>query len=221
MSPPIHTKLHRDPRPGPQRVLLVMLPGMGISSQDFVDYGLVAMAQSGHQIVDVLATQPDQSLYLDGVIADDLNKVLARFTSGENDTRLWLLGISLGGMGALACAARSVARIEGLVLLAPFIGTRGTVAALQRAGGWNHWSPRESVATQAEQEVLCWLQTCLANPAGPPIWLGHATRDRFAAGHRMLAAALPDDRTVQVEGAHDWPAWQAQFQALMRRAPFG
>ncbi len=171
--------------------------------------------------MDAIAAKPDQILYLEGAVAPALQEAVIAPARAAGYRRVWLLGISLGGMGALSYAATRAADIEGLILLAPFIGTHGTMAELIRAGGFAGWRPETSTATPAEQKILSWLQTRLGGAPGPQIWLGHATKDRFAAGHRLLAAALPQRQTVLVEGGHDWPAWRAAFQALMARTPFG
>jgi pimeloyl-ACP methyl ester carboxylesterase len=212
---------HRDPRPGKDRLLLVMLPGAGIAAEEFAAQGLVAAAQAGGRIVDVIAAEPDQGLYLEGAVAPVLEQSVIAPARAAGYRRLWLLGISLGGMGALSCAAACPEEIEGLILLAPFIGTHGTIAELTRDGGFMDWRPETSAATPPERRILSWLQERLGGASGPQIWLGHATNDRFAAGHRLLAAALPETQTVLVEGGHDWAAWRAIFQALMARVPLG
>ncbi len=212
---------HPDPRQGKDRLLLVMLPGAGIAAEDFAAQGLVAAAQAGGQIVDVIAAKPDQELYLEGMVAPVLEQSILAPARAAGYSRPWLLGISLGGMGALSCAAARPGEIGGLILLAPFIGTHGTMAELASNGGFAGWRPEASSATPPERQILSWLQTRLGGAPGPQIWLGYASEDRFAAGHRLLAAALPEARTVQVEGGHDWAAWRAAFQALLARTPFG
>lgn len=209
------------PRAGQDRLLLIMLPGVGIEAEDFVTHGLVAAAHTARQAVDVITVKPDQALYLDGTVAQILEQTVLAPARTAGYRRLWLLGISLGGMGALSCAAEYGDTIEGLILLAPFLGTQGTVAELREAGGFTDWRAQKSAATQPEQQIISWLQSRLGGAPGPNLWLGHATNDRFSAGHRMLAEALPPGQTVEVEGGHDWAAWRTAFQALMARAPFG
>ncbi len=77
-----------------------MLPGAGIEAQDFAAQGLVAAAQAGGQIVDVIAAKPDQALYLEGAVAPVLESAVIAPARAAGYTRLWLLGISLGGMGS-------------------------------------------------------------------------------------------------------------------------
>ena len=210
-----------DPRPAGERLLLVMLPGAGIALEDFATHGLVAMAQASTPVVDVMAAKPDQLLYLDGTVAPMLHQTILAPAREAGYSRIWLLGISLGGMGALSCAAASLGEIEGLILIAPFIGTHGTIAELTRACGFAAWRAQASTATLPEQRIISWLQARLAGAPGPELWLGHARQDRFATGHRLLAAALPEHSSVLVEGQHDWAAWRAAFHGIMARNPFG
>ena len=210
-----------DPRPGEGRLLLVMLPGVGMTAEDFAVWGLVNEVRHGGTIVDMIAVQPDQTLYLDGSVAQMLEKAMLAPARAAGYQRIWLLGISLGGMGALAYAAAHDGGVEGLILLAPFIGTHATVTELTRAGGFADWESATSAATMPEQKILIWLKTYLAGGSVPALWLGYASQDRFAAGHSLLAGALPQVRAVQVEGGHDWTAWRAAFHGIIARKPFG
>ncbi|WP_298224736.1 hypothetical protein [Acidocella sp.] len=209
-----------DPRGDTAEMLLVMLPGVGIEAEDFAAQGLVVAAQAGQRTVEVVAVKPDQALYLDGAVAPVLEQAVLAPSRARGHIRIWLLGISLGGMGALSCAAAQLEGIEGVILLAPFIGTHGTVAELKQAGGFARWQAEKSAATPPERHILSWLRDRLGGAPGPQLWLGHATKDRFAAGHLLLAEALPPNQTVAVEGGHDWDAWRTAFQMLMARGPF-
>jgi pimeloyl-ACP methyl ester carboxylesterase len=124
-------------------------------------------------------------------------------------------------MGALLYASDYPDCVEGIVLLAPFLGTHGTMAELTRAGRIADWVAAGSAATAPERQLLTWLQNQLmAGRDHPRLWLGHATRDRFAAGHRLLAAALPTSQVVEVDGVHDWAAWGEAWAAILARNPF-
>lgn len=204
-----------------ERVLLVMLPGAGIAAGDFADHGFVAPAQADQPALDIVALRPDLELYLDGTVALVLHETVIAPAIASGIRRIWLLGLSLGGMGALLYVSEYPDLVEGLVLLAPFLGTHGTMAELARAGRFEDWTAEGSAATVPERQLLTWLQGHLrAAQKRPNILLGHATRDRFAAGHRLLAAALPPSQVVQVEGVHDWFAWTDAWHVILARAPF-
>jgi pimeloyl-ACP methyl ester carboxylesterase len=216
---------YRAPEAADHRLLLVMLPGVGIEAMEFFDHGMVSAVQAhGREMnlaIDVAALRPELELYLDGEIVPALHRAVIEPARRQGYARIWLLGISLGGMGALRYAAEHAAEIEGLVLLAPFLGTRGTMAELAKAGGLNAWTPAQSIATDLEQRMLVWLQDFLNRRVlSPALYLGYAQNDRFAPGHRLLADLLAEDRVVTAEGAHDWDSWARLWRLVLARSPF-
>jgi pimeloyl-ACP methyl ester carboxylesterase len=204
-----------------ERILLVMLPGVGIAAEDFADHGFIDAAQARQPALDIIALRPNLDLYLDGTVAPVLHERVVAAAVASGIRRVWLLGLSLGGMGALLYASEYPELVEGIVLLAPFLGTHGTMAEFTGAGCFADWRASASAATAPEKQLLTWLQGRLrAERQTPRLYLGHATRDRFAAGHRLLAAALPASQVVQVDGVHDWVAWTEAWHAVLARDPF-
>lgn len=207
---------HRAPGNDPDRVLLVMLPGAGFEAEDFARHGLVAAMHGRGWPVDIVTTSPPVELYLEDGIAAALHRDIIEPAQAQGYARIWLLGVSLGGMGALLYASEHAATIEGVVLLAPFLGTQGTIAELAKAGGFHAWSAASSAATPTEQRVLIWLQTYLAaRPASPALYLGYGHADRFLQGHQMLAAGLPEAHVHTATGGHDWDTWHTLWQSLL------
>ena len=203
------------------RTLLVMLPGAGIDAAAFAERGMVAAVQRRGPAVDIVAAQPALELYLDGSVAHALHRRIVEPALAEGYARLWLLGISLGGMGALLYVSHHAALAEGLVLLAPFLGTQGTIAAVAAAGGFASRSAPDAASTAIEARMLAWLRDFLrSRPPSPQLYLGYGRADRFALGHRMLAESLPADHVVAEEGAHDWDTWLSLWHRVLDAAPF-
>jgi pimeloyl-ACP methyl ester carboxylesterase len=55
--------------------------------------------------------------------------------------RIWLAGISLGGLAALSYAARHEPDVAGIVLISPYPATRDVLREVDAAGGLEHWNP--------------------------------------------------------------------------------
>src|SRR5262249_55958322 len=146
------------PRGEPGHTLLVMLPGISMEAVEFVAHGFVSAVHDRHLPVDVVAAQPELDLYFEDRIAGSLHDTVIAPALARGYRRLWLLGISVGGMGALLYTATRFAAVDGLVLLAPFLGTPGTLAEASSAGGMTAWSPQNSRATDIERKTLLWLQ---------------------------------------------------------------
>jgi len=201
------TCLHYPAPGGRTKNLLVMLPGAGMAAEDFFTNGLIAAVHDRHPQVDIIAARPALDLYLDGDVAAALHSAVIAPALAQDHEHIWLLGISLGGMGALLYAALHQANVAGILLLAPFLGTPGTIAEVESAGGLPRWQPG-GVATAPEARMLRWLQNYLAHPPKHPnLYLGYGTKDRFSRGHQILAANLREENVFTQPGGHDWQTW--------------
>jgi len=204
------------------RILLVMLPGAGFGQHDFTEHGFVRAVQERGLPVDVAVARPPMDRYLDGAVAGDIEQALIAPARAQGYSRFWFLGISLGGMGALLYARAAPATVEGIILLAPFLGTPGLVSEIARAGGLASWEPGKIAASDVERALLGWLKGFVAAPpAAPRLYLGYARGDRFVSGHLLLAEGLPPDRVLAIDGAHDWAAWTDMWRQMLDKDPFG
>src|SRR5690242_5311099 len=105
----IHRIYHSPRGDGPGRALLVMLPGMGMKADDFAAHGFVSAVHARGLPLDILAAQPELDTYLEGRIDRVLHHTLIEPAMARGYARLWLVGISLGGMGALLYTAAQLA----------------------------------------------------------------------------------------------------------------
>jgi len=111
--------------------------------------------------------------------------------------------------------------IEGIILLAPYLGTRGTIADVTRDGGLARWRPGSIGEEDDERRLLAWLKEYRADdPSLPAIYLGYGTSDRFAPASALLAAQLPGGHVVTAEGGHDWPTWSTLWRDILDLQPF-
>ncbi len=216
--PPIRTVFHRAPQPQPEPGLLILLPGFDMRAEDFVTHGFIEVAQRYAPNIDILVAEPDLDLYLDGAVAEPIAELIP--AKGDSRySRTWLAGISLGGFGALLAAGRHRA-IEGIILIAPFLGTPGLIAEIDRAGGLADWEPGAVAPDDHERRLLARLKHYGSGAEEWPILhLGYGRSDRFAGASRLLAALLPPDRVCAIKGAHDWPSWSLLWRRIIAADP--
>jgi pimeloyl-ACP methyl ester carboxylesterase len=209
------------PGEGADRIMLVMLPGAQDRPQDFAEQGFIHAIRKRRLRVDAVAVDAHLGYYLQRSVIDRLTTDVIEPARAQGYRRIWLMGISLGGLGSLIYAREHAARIEGVILLAPFLGTRGTIAEVVRAGGLSQWQPGEITPDDDERRILAWLKSYQPDdPTLPKIYLGYGTRDRFAPASMMLAERLPGRRVAIVEGGHDWPTWVNLWNKLLEQDLF-
>ncbi len=49
----------------------------------------------------------------------------------------------------------------------------------------------------------------------PPLYLGFGHDDRFAAAHKLLAAALPPASVDVIAGGHEWRTWTRLWENFL------
>jgi hypothetical protein len=215
----------RDPAGAaqPADTLVVMLPGRFDRPQDFIREGLVADLKRQRPDVDVLMVDAHLGYYLDRSVLVRLRQDVIRPARQQGYKQVWLAGISLGGFGALGYTARHGrepgAEIDGVLAIAPYLGSDDIIDAMGEAGGARRWlkSPQRLRANELEQDLWQWLAE--PAPQAPPAFLGFGRADRMSDAHRLAAGLLPTGRVMQVEGGHDWAPWRSLWQQWLARGP--
>ncbi|MBK8241052.1 MAG: alpha/beta hydrolase [Deltaproteobacteria bacterium] len=204
---PIGTHPHPAGSPAAaSRTLLVLLPGRGDLGEDYARHGFVARAHA-EAGVDVITVDAHFGYYADRTIRERLHEDVLAPARGRYE-HIWLLGISMGGIGALLTAEKYPDDVDGLLLIAPYLGRRRTIEAVMRAGGLAKWQPPADLAW--DERLWAWMKS-----TDTPIYLAYGTEDFGARAHVVLAAALPKDRVLTAPGEHAWTAWTPLFDRLL------
>lgn len=197
--------------------LLVLLPGRGERARSFADAGIVDIVRRTRPALDVVAVDATLGYYIRRNLIERLSADVFEPARTRGYSSVWVAGISMGGLGAALYAEENLHTVEGLLLVAPFLGDETLIAEIEAASGIRAWNPRQTRDPSDYQvKMWRWLKGCASNPQGcPQILLGYGSSDRFVRAHRLLAAALPSDHVVEVPGGHDWGPWRSLFTALL------
>jgi pimeloyl-ACP methyl ester carboxylesterase len=210
---PIHTE--RYPRVEGQRAdgLLVLLPGRGDSMGSFAEHGFVNDVRASGAPVDIVAVDAHLGYYIKNAIADRLWADVITPARQQGYRHIWVAGISMGGLGALALARDHGEALERLILIAPYVGPADLLGQIEAAGGPARWTATDP--KDLYQRTWMWLKH-RAEPGatGPTIQLGFGTSDKLVRGHRLLAQLLPPDAALEEPGAHDWVTWRKLWLRL-------
>jgi pimeloyl-ACP methyl ester carboxylesterase len=202
--------------PSTRRIFMAMLPAAGNCAEDFRKQGIIDALHRLGLPIDVTAIDASMDCYLDGRMALRLKQQVVEKARAQNYSAIWLMGISLGGMGALACESECGRDVTGVILLAPFIGVRGLIAEVSRAGGLDHWQPGAIGVDDEERRLVAWLKAYRADvPGATRIYLGYGSEDRYARASRMVSERLPPQRVFSLSGGHDWPTWTRLWERII------
>ncbi|MDE2275868.1 MAG: alpha/beta hydrolase [Burkholderiales bacterium] len=202
-------------------VLLVLLTGAHMAPQEMVQQGFIAAVRQRHLAVDVTVADANLRYAYDGTLLERLHDDVMAPARAAGWRRIWLGGISLGGYAALLYAMRNPGAIEGLTLIAPYLGRPPLLRAIAAAGGPAAWQRTAGPAPAGDIDHALWhwlaAPPAVMRPIAPPIWLGYGTEDRLIEGDRLLATLLPADRVATAPGGHDWPPWRALWARWLDR----
>lgn len=201
-----------DPCGPPPELLLVLLTGTYSEPEDFVREGFGHAVRERGLAAAIAMVGTRGSEVADGTIVDRLRDEVIDPARARAIKRFWLAGISLGGLAALAFAARHEADIEGVVLLSPYPGTREVQREIGESGGLSRWRHQPAPQVDVERDAWSWLAS---RGDRPRVHLYYGTGDRFAAGQRLLGEALPERDVHAVEGGHDWPTWRRLWSLFL------
>lgn len=194
--------------------LMVLLPGRGDRMATFREQGFFDLATDyleANRDVALVAADAHIGYYRDRQVMVRLEEdLLGRFP----ESRLTVVGVSLGGLGAVMLGRRHPARIQELFLIAPYLGDRSFVERVA-AGPISERSGDGDL----ERELVAVWRFLLDRDAraGIVVTVGIGDRDRFIEAARLLERRAPDITVHTVSGKHQWSAWRTLFQGWLAR----
>lgn len=195
--------------------LLVLLPGAYMTPEDYAEHFFPGVVER-QLTVDLMAVDLDLEAITGGqAIPAVLDQIIR--PARDRYRRIWLGGISLGGLLTLCLNADHPGTVDGLCLIAPYPGSRLTTNAITRAGGLAVWEPTPTELRDPEFRMYRWLK---APSADLPVFVGYGRDDRFAEGMQGIAECFPSAARQVVAGNHDWPAWRALWEHFLARGHF-
>lgn len=201
---------------GPGRCLVLFLPGRRESLGDFGRRGFPEMAARARVIADYTEVDAHMGYYRAETISTRLHEDVVAPAHARGVEKIWIVGISMGGLGGILYAREHPEGAQGVVALAPYLGDEEP-RKVASAGGLRSYAmgvPRP--VADYERELWGWLKRYTAAGADrPPIFLGLGTQDELAPADRLLADALPPERTFAEAGGHDWKTWTRLWQDVL------
>ncbi|KAF0095953.1 MAG: hypothetical protein E1N59_729 [Puniceicoccaceae bacterium 5H] len=204
-----------------QSRLLVFLPGRGDRPEQFEEEGLLADLRAQNARVDVWAVDAHLNYYYQRVIGERLRADVLEPARALGYDEIYVLGISLGGLGALMYEKEYGPAWDGMILLAPYVGTEKELYRQLQAEGPENWTPPEDMTwDQFQYQLWSWLRLFRVEAdQRPPVWLGVGDDDRFRPYIDVFAQLLPPERVYREPGAHRWSVWRQLWKEILPATP--
>jgi S-formylglutathione hydrolase FrmB len=142
-----------------------------------------------------------------GMLVDELIPLCQRQNLGRPPQRIGVMGISMGGYGALLLGEKHPSLVSAVAAISPAIWTSYDQARAANAGAY------DSAAAFAANDAV----THARSLAGMPVRVASGYSDPFSSGVQALAAALPAGSVVDLgKGCHDGPFFASQEPASLQ-----
>jgi len=202
---------------------IVCFPGAYHSLEDFFSAGFDSSLRRLGATIDLQLVDVEMQHLGDRTGLERLKDDVVLPARAQGVKTLWFAGVSLGGFVAMDYAAAHPGDVDGICLLAPYLGNRMLTAEIAAAPGLANWNAHTAgnadssgSAGEADEERRVW-RFIQAQPAHSRLlYLGFGCDDRFAAAHRLMAEALPPDAVDVIEGGHDWRTWSVLWENFLQ-----
>jgi len=196
----------------PAHRLVVVLPGRGDDLAALQRTGIAAAIQSQWPDADVVLSGLAMNYYLQGGATRRLHDEIIAPARTRGYRQVWLLGASLGGLGALMYDGQWPGTIDGIVLMAPYLGEKPLLRQITAAGGLARWNPgplpEKIDGHNFQHELWRHLQSWAREPSrANNVWLAYGDHDYLRDTMPSLAPLLPPSHVLVRPGSHDWSVW--------------
>ena len=214
-------KLVFEPVTGAAKEWVVMLSGRYSSPMEFDREGLVEQIQKKRPEARIVVPDLHLGYYMNRTVEICLwEEILSpAYTEGMQVT---MVGVSMGGLGALIAALKYPHAVHEVLLLAPYLGEPELVEEISQAGGLAFWKAGNVEAVDKDSSMrLLWarLKETWLTASGPeiPVALACGLRDRHRVSNELFARSfLTSENYHEVAGGHDWAAWRLGLEAMLK-----
>lgn len=199
--------------------LVVFMPGRWSRVEEFEHEGFFEIARKRWPQARLIAADLHLGCYKNQTVARRLQEdvILPARRSGVKHVRV--VGISMGGLGALIHDAEYPGQVDELILLSPFLGEEEALREIEATGDLKNWRPGPLAEGDFTRKL--WLQLRENKPARDAptkVLLGCGTEDQLARSNRLFAKEfLKPGEQRWIPGGHDWPTWRALFECLSEK----
>ena len=194
-----------------------MLPGRGDRANTFIRQGFETAGRMNG--FDTVAVDAHLGYYIQRTVVNRLHEDIVIPARAAGYSKIWLLGISMGGLGSLLYAAEYPDQVDGIILLAPFLGDRHAIETIVETGALEDWSGEGAGLEDYEIAIWMWLRDAAREPGATPLILGYGLSDRMASDYSRLFDYMRPTSVYTRDGGHKWTTWRPLWDEIAADLP--
>jgi pimeloyl-ACP methyl ester carboxylesterase len=201
---PLKTLYYKTEEYSYQKKMVIFLRGRGGSHIDFASEGFIDEIKTRKLPFDMAAPNAHLGYYIGETLVPRLKADIIEPAKAKGYETFWLVGVSMGGLGALMYTRQHPKDVEGVCLISPFLGYDKIIREIADAGGVRKWDPGEYDINNDWQRMFWhWLKQYSDGEIQlPGIYLGYGAEDSFVTAQGLLGDILPRDHVFTTPGGH-------------------
>ena len=217
---PIHSINYQYPSEKRPDTLIVLLHGKGGKTSDFEKAGFIKAVRDKGILVDIIAVNSHLGYFFKRNLIERLRNDIIKPALAVGYKHIWLTGVSVGGLGAMLYSMNYPEEIDGILLMAPFMGNSGSIEMIVKSGGIKRWDPNTAPIKGWQRELWNYIKELgSGGDSRPLIYLAYGINDQYGPTSRVLEEIVAPERLFKSKGGHNWSAWAPLWSDFLERAP--
>ncbi len=216
---PLDTLQYSSPAASKKSQLIILLRGFGNDINYFDSLGWTEKLQQRYPQYDIIIPDLHYGYYSEGSFMQRMTEDIILPAQQQGYQSIWILGISMGGLGAIMSSELNPTIVKRLFLIAPYLGDGTAQKTIVKAGGLRKWDDEDMDSTVWQFKLWSHLKFLSAQSPAVPVYLGYGSEDKMP-GIPLLQAALPVKNIVTAAGGHKDGVFTDVFEKMLAAGYF-
>lgn len=195
--------------------LIILLGGISTSVEYFEQHGWTEKLKQRYPEYSLVVPELHYGYIVKDIYSKRLYEDIILPAKQRGIQSIWLVGISLGGLGAILTSDYSNNDIDRLYLLSPFLGNGAVQKQIRQVGSLKKWQAKSTVGDTWEYKLWTHIKDITeSNTENIPIYMGYGKQDSMR-GLKYLAAALPEKQVISLSGGHKDAVFTMLFERML------
>jgi pimeloyl-ACP methyl ester carboxylesterase len=200
----------------PTDELVIFLPGIGDDMAAFERAGFIELLQESNPSVDSVVVDTHIGYYFNSSLPDRVYQDVILPYKKRGYKKFILVGISLGGYGALWINNKYGNSISGTVLLAPLLGRKSLIREIAASEDVRSWRSQLKHKPGPDERAWLWIDELIEPDSGriPELILAFGREDKYQEAGNLLAESIPESHIFKNGGSHEWQTWHSLWSDI-------